>query len=98
LSPDGTRVAVEAVDPQGRTQDIWLVELARGVTSRFTFDPGNDIYPVWSPDGSRIMFGSDREGGVLKLYQKRADGVGTEEPVLKSGADTAQTRAGSGPP
>ena len=41
------------------------MELARGVASRFTFDPGNDIYPVWSPDGSRIVFGSDREGGVL---------------------------------
>ena len=53
-------------------------------TSRFTFDPGNDIYPVWSPDGSRIVFGSDRDGGVPHLYQKRADGVGIEEPVVKS--------------
>ena len=87
LSPDGTRVAVDALDPQGRTQDIWLVELARGVTSRFTFDPGNDVYPVWSPDGSRIVFGSDREGGVPHLYQKRADGVGIEEPLVKSSAD-----------
>ncbi len=63
------------------------MEVARGVTSRFTFDPGNDIYPVWSPDGSRIVFGSDREGGVPHLYQKRADGVGIEEPVVKSSAD-----------
>ena len=84
LSPDGARVAVDAVDPQARTQDLWLVELARGVASRFTFDPGNDIYPVWSPDGSRIVFGSDREGGVPQLYQKRADGVGIEEPVVTS--------------
>ena len=84
LSPDGTRVAVNAVDAQGGTQDLWLVEMARGVTSRFTFDPGNDIYPVWSPDGSRIVFGSDREGGVYHLYQKRADGVGIEEPFVKS--------------
>ena len=89
LSPDGTRVAVEATDAQARTQDIWLVELARGVTSRFTFDPGNDIYPVWSPDGSRIMFGSDRGGGVFNLYQKRADGIGTDEPMLKSNVDMA---------
>jgi len=86
LSPDGTRLAVEATDPQSRKQDIWLVELACGVTSRFTFDPGNDIYPVWSPDGSRIMFGSDRDGGVFNLYQKLANGAGVDEPVLKSGA------------
>ena len=39
LSPDGTRLAVEASDTQRRTRDIWLVELVRGVTSRFTFDP-----------------------------------------------------------
>ena len=84
LSPDGARVAVNALDAQGGTQDLWLVELARGVTSRFTFDPGNDIYPVWSPDGSRIVFGSDRDGGVPHLYQKRADGVGIEEPFVKS--------------
>ena len=84
LSPDGARVAVNAIDAQGGTQDLWLVELARGVASRFTFDPGNDIYPVWSPDGSRIVFGSDRDGGVYHLYQKRADGAGIEEPVVKS--------------
>jgi Tol biopolymer transport system component len=84
LSPDGARLAVNAIDTQHRTQDLWLVELARGVASRFTFDPGNDIYPVWSPDGSRIVFGSDREGGVPQLYQKRADGVGIEEPVVTS--------------
>ena len=87
LSPDGARVAVNAVAAQGSTQDLWLVELARGITSRFTFDPGNDIYPVWSPDGSRIVFGSDREGGVYHLYQKRADGVGIEEPFVKSSLD-----------
>ena len=87
LSPDGTRVAVDVPGPQGGTLDIWLVELARGVTSRFTFDSGNDMYPVWSPDGNRIVFGSDRNGGIPHLYQKRADGVGTEEPFVKSTAD-----------
>ena len=71
LSPDGTRVAVDVYDPQNAYLDIWLVDVARGVASRFTFDPGNDVYPVWSPDGSRIVFGSDCEGGVPHLYQKR---------------------------
>ena len=64
------------------------MELARGGRSRFTFDPGNDIYPVWSPDGSRILFGSDRRRRV-QLCIRSADGVGAEEPVLKSSADMA---------
>ena len=74
------------IDAQSRMLDVWLMELARGVTSRFTFDPTNDSYPIWSPDGNWIMFGSDR-GGVLNLYQKRANGAGGEEVVLKSAAD-----------
>jgi Tol biopolymer transport system component len=88
LSPDGTRVAVEAVDPQAGAQDIWLIEFARGITTRFTFDSADDIYPVWSPDGHQIMFGSDRRArNVFSIYRKRADGVGTEEQVLESSAD-----------
>jgi hypothetical protein len=86
LSPDARRVAVDVTDPQTRTQDIWLVDLSQGFTSRFTFDPANDIFPTWSPDGNWVMFGSDRNG-VFNLYQKRANGGGTEEPVLKSTAD-----------
>jgi len=65
------------------------MELARGVTSRFTFDPSNDIYPVWSPDGRRLMFGSDRDGGVFNLYQKLANGAGDDERVVKSSEDMA---------
>jgi Tol biopolymer transport system component len=84
LSPDGARVALNAVDSQSGTQDLWLAELATGVASRLTFDRGNDTYPVWSPNGRRIVFASDREGGVPHLYQKRVDGVGVEEPVVKS--------------
>ena len=79
-------MALEVTNPQTRTQDVWLVDLGRGVTSRFTFDAGNDIYPIWSPDGSQIMFGSDR-GGVFNLYQKRADGYGSEQQVVKSTID-----------
>jgi Tol biopolymer transport system component len=85
LSPDGTRVAVEALDLQSRTQDIWLIELARGIASRFTFDPHNDIYPVWSPDGARLAFGSDRQAGEFNLYTKPSNGAASEELLVKSG-------------
>jgi len=84
LSPDGTRVAVERTDPQSATQDIWLIELARGVASRFTFDGHNDVYPVWSPDGSRIAFGSDRDGGVFSVYEKPTNGASSEVLLLKN--------------
>src|SRR5262245_8893854 len=89
LSPDGTRVAVEVTDPQTLKQDIWQIDVRRGVTSRFTFNPGNDIYPVWSPDGSWIVFGSDRDGGLFNLYQKLADGNGDDQRVVKSDDDMA---------
>jgi serine/threonine protein kinase/Tol biopolymer transport system component len=84
LSPDGTRLAVEVIDQTGHSEDVWLVELARGVMSRFTFDPANDVYPVWSPDGTRIMFASDRAGGVFNMYQKQSNGAGDDELVFKS--------------
>jgi Tol biopolymer transport system component len=88
VSPDGTRIAIEALDFQNRTQDIWLIELAPGGASRFTFDPHNDIWPVWSPDGARIAFGSDRQAGEFDLYTKLSNGAASEELLLKSGAGT----------
>ena len=88
LSPDGTRVAFDRNDPQaaGRRRgnmDIWLHEFSRGTSARFTFDPGADIMAVWSPDGSRIIFASNRDG-VYNLYQKVANGAGNEEALLQS--------------
>jgi Tol biopolymer transport system component len=84
LSPDEKRVAVERIDPPAVSSDIWLIELARSVASRFTSDPGNDFFPVWSPDGSRIAFSSNREG-QFNLYQKLSSGAGGDEELLKSG-------------
>jgi hypothetical protein len=92
LSPDGTRVAFSRNDPQaagggfgarrGNT-DIWLHEFSRGTSTRFTSDPGIDWMAVWSPDGSRIVFSSARDG-PMNLYQKVSSGAGNEEALLKS--------------
>jgi Tol biopolymer transport system component len=83
LSPDETRVAVQHLDPQTGRGDIWLLDLSRGGTSsRFTFDPSDDAQPIWSPDGSRIVFRSQREG-FYTFYQKSSSGVGKEEVLLK---------------
>jgi Tol biopolymer transport system component len=83
LSPDGTRAAVTGTDPVANTIDIWLVELERGVRTRFTSDPQNDSVPIWSPDGRTISFDSNRSGNG-DLYQKATGGVGTEEAILQA--------------
>ncbi len=83
LSPTGDRLALELLDPRSGKSDIWLRDLARGVTSRFTFDPANEFQPIWSPDGATIVFSSDRSG-QLDLYQKAASGAGEEKVLLAS--------------
>jgi len=83
LSPDEKRVAIVRNDAQVGTLNIWLLDLARGIPSRFTFDQASDVYPVWSPDSNRIVFGSNRDG-AWSLYQKSSSGAGSEEAILKS--------------
>ena len=85
LSPDGKRASVAIPDQAGR-QDIWLYDLARGLKTRFTFDPGNETTSAWSPDGSRIVFRSNRKGH-FDLYQKASSGAGTEEVLLEDNLD-----------
>src|SRR5262249_12288287 len=53
----------------------------RGSSSRLTFEGGHNFYPIFSPDGSRLAFSSDRVGGCL--YQKSADGSGAEEKLIE---------------
>jgi Tol biopolymer transport system component len=84
LSPDGKQVSVSLPDQTGRARDIWFFDVARGLKTRFTFDPADELALVWSPDGSRVVFNSRRKGN-LDLYQKAADGSGTEEVLLEGG-------------
>jgi Tol biopolymer transport system component/predicted Ser/Thr protein kinase len=82
LSPDEKRLAVSLVDIKVSTPDIWLADLARGGSlTRFTSDPMLDASAIWSPDGTRIAFRTNRKGGI-QLYQKSAGGGGNEEPLF----------------
>lgn len=78
-SPDGHQVALYR--GVGGNLDIWLLDLARGVPSQFTSDAASDTHPVWSPDGSHIVFGSSRKG-VVDLYRKPTARAGAEELLL----------------
>jgi serine/threonine-protein kinase len=72
LSPDNTRVALDIRDQE---TDIWVWDLLRPNLTRLTFDPGADIFPVWTSDSRRIVFGSTRNGPT-NLYAQNADGTG----------------------
>jgi len=71
VSPDGTRISFERIFDGNR--DIWIYDIARQSTSRFTTGPTEDMLAVWSPDGSRIYFASDRAGN-FDIYSKPSDG------------------------
>lgn len=64
LSPDGTRAAVSIVDPGRGTRDVWVLDVARGLRERFTFDAGDEFAPLWSPDGSRIVYSARRKASI----------------------------------
>jgi serine/threonine protein kinase len=88
LSPDGKRVAVNRAVTGNR--DIWLIDAARGVPTPFTFDAASDGLPVWSADGSHVVFTSNRRG-VFNLYWKVSSGAGADELLLESDQAIAPT-------
>ena len=82
ISPDGATVVSDRLDPLVSTADLWLHDLKQDTDSRFTFDPSDEVWPVWSPDGSRIAFQSYRSG-KFGIWVKPASGSGTEELLLE---------------
>jgi serine/threonine protein kinase/WD40 repeat protein len=80
LSPQGDRVALQIDTGQN---DIWVLDLARGVRTRLTFGPVANTFPIWSPDGKWIAYNSSRNGR-FNLNRKPSDGSGAEELLLSS--------------
>jgi len=83
LAPDGQHFVVSRLDLQTGDNDVWLSDETGKNATRFTFDSAIDNYPIWSPDGSRIVWCSNREG-IYQLYQKAASGAGQDELLFKS--------------
>lgn len=90
ISPDEREIAVEITDPRTGMPDIWIYDVESGVPTRFTFDLAGDVLPVWSPDGSRVVFSSTRKGHA-DLYEKSLRGTEPEEPILESTRDKYAT-------
>jgi Tol biopolymer transport system component len=84
LSPGGER-AVVARRSSPSESDLWLVDLRRMATTRLTHGPGQVDRPLWSPDGARVAFSTDR-GGHWDIYEKAVDGAGAEQPLMQSGS------------
>ena len=84
ISPDGRRVAV-GVRTASESRDIWVFDVARNTPTRLTHHRADDFSPVWSPDGSRVAFSSDRNG-VRDIYVTPSSGLGPDELLVKSDA------------
>jgi hypothetical protein len=87
LSPDGTRVALEIAD---QDYDIWIWDLSRQTLTRLTSDPSQDLSPIWTPDGKRILFDSIR-AGPRNVFWQAADGTGTVVRLTTRARETFQS-------
>ncbi len=78
VSPDGQRIALRSAKAN---DDIHVFDISRGSLTRFTYEGGDEQNPVWTPDGKRLVYASQR-GGTPTMYWKPADGNGTPEQIL----------------
>ena len=78
VSSDGQRIALRSAKAN---DDIHVFDIPRGSLTRFTYEGGDEQNPVWTPDGKRLAYASQR-GGTPAMYWKQADGNGTPEKIL----------------
>ena len=83
LSPDATSVVYDEAEPRNRTMDLWRLDFTRGIPSKLTFNASHDMFPLWSPDGTRIAFTSIRKPPP-PMYELNANSAGTEKLLLET--------------
>ena len=83
LSPDGAKIAVGIQSAGSGGRSIWIFDLKRGTSSRLTSNSADEFNPVWSGDGSQILFSSALKGN-RNIYEKEASALGESEPVFES--------------
>jgi serine/threonine protein kinase/Tol biopolymer transport system component len=90
LSPKGDFLAYGLEDDEGQ-HDIWFYNIERGIPRQLTYDPADDVGPVWSPSGESIVFRSfrDRDEGS-GMYWKRTDSVFDESQKLQTDSENSQ--------
>ena len=82
LSPDQSRVAYSRVDPQSQAPDVWILDLARGTSTRITSERLVDASPIWSPNGDQIIFRSNRSSTIgVELYLTTSSPGGTTRRI-----------------
>ena len=89
LSRDEKRLVFGIGNEAGDLVDLWLLDMDRGVISRFTFEPGVSASPVWSPDGSRVAFTHRDVGAHYAIYQRAVTGAGKAELILPTDVNTS---------
>ena len=97
LAPDGKKLAFDRLPAGSAGSQIWVLDLDTDTSTRITSNRSNDWAPLWSPDGSTLVFSSDRDGPVPSLYLHAADGQGSDRLLLRADFETrAQSWNASG--
>ena len=90
LSPDGSRIAFDAYDSGANLSQVWIGDVSRGVQTKLTTGSSNNTGPVWSPDGSRIAFQSDRKHQA-DIFVRSAGGSSPEEQLTDADSQSSVT-------
>ncbi len=75
ISPDDKRLAYGMLNERAAADDLWVMDLTRNVSSRLTFEDRSEIWPIWSPDGTRIIYASNASGS-FRIVSRQANGLG----------------------
>ena len=81
LSPDGRLLGVDVTDVKANNVDIWITDLQKGTSTRFTFDPAEDVAATWAPDSSVIAYRSAIAG--ITLHTKNVRGLDPPKVLLQ---------------